>query len=80
MSKRADEERKRLHGIESHLWTGDPDFYRQFDQAWAARSRPGPDRPHHRRRRSPWRPGIWMLPVSLIASGILLCMLLIESR
>jgi hypothetical protein len=75
MRDRRDDERRTLNAIESELWTSDPEFYRRFDQEW--NSRRGRSAVAADRRRAPIR---WLLPVGLILTGLVLCLIVIRSR
>jgi hypothetical protein len=69
-----DPERRALNTIESELWTSDPEFYRQFGRAWEVAPGGRPVLP--RRTRS----YLWLWPVGLIGSGVVLCEFLVQSR
>lgn len=75
MSKRPDDGRKALNAIESDLWASDPEFYRQFEQAWFSHA--GRDVVAAVPRRAV---ALWLVPLALIVIGVLLCMVVIQSR
>lgn len=76
MKRRVDDEARKLNAIESQMWTSDPEFYRQFNRAWGL----------WRSESSAWtdpqpaRSSLWLLPVGLIVSGVLLCVVLVQTR